>query len=557
MWLWDYFFKGLYFRLSLLLDVIYMSFNLSLLPGWPSEDFYSFSALPEYYTLEAAGVNVAYLVLLQRSVTTGSLYSSNFSVSSSYEEVLSYISSIYSDSSFGADGLDVIRYLDSTDIVGFSEELSKFTRSESFNYCINLSDRYQPKILINMKEQLNIFLRKVGFINDLHTNRFFHKLAEEVRDRPASYDVSSNTYDNVADQAEASYLNSIVSYNQDICIYIILWIRAYRLLDARNRCLENKDYVAFSHRFYGWSQPSYSLNNEFKLEFKTNFGYGQASYFYFVMFYKDIQVFNFMEWVNYSIVEVSEMQKYYRKYSNGNTASDIKKSKEQGAITNDLWLKAMADAEEICNLYVRDENKFVEKHIINNLSNMISELEEIIFKDNSTVNKEYRRYNHEFSNHCFSKNETEKILAMNVKGYMISGVIDFIDNIIKLDSIISVEPYLIRIQEVNRKLLPMLIKELVENHEMKNKLEKSIESNREEMINIWTNGDGNHSLKSLVDLKRKGSLSSDMLELTTKLQEKHNKLSDIGNKLSNDRNNLKNLIRNIDRYNLNIEKKFF
>ena len=539
-----------------------MNFNLSHLPGWPSEDFYSFSNLPDYYTFEADGVNVAYLVLLQRSVATGSLYSSNFSVSSSYEEILSYISSIYRDSNFGADGLDIIRYLDSTDIVSFSEELSKSTRSESFNYCINLSDRYQPKILINMKEQLNIFMRKVDFINDLHTDRFFHKLAEKARDKPDSYDVSSNAYDNVDDQAEASYLNSIASYNQDICIYIILWIRAYRLWDARNRCLENRDHVAFSHRFYGWSQPSYPLDDKFKLEFKTNFGYGQASYFYFVMFYKDIQVFNFMEWVNYDIVEVSEMQRYYKKYSNSKSDIDINikkpdKPEEQGAITNKLWLKAMADAEEICNLYVRDENKFVEKHIINNLSDMISELEEIISEDNSTVNKEYRRYNYEFSNHCFSKNETEKILAMNVKGYMISGVIEFIDNIIKLDSIISVESYLTRIQEVNRKLLPMLIKELVESHEMKNKLEKSIESNREEMINIWTNGDGSHSLKSLVDLKRKGSLSSDMLELTTKLQERHNKLSDISNKLSNDRNNLKNLIRNIDRYNLNIEKKFF
>lgn len=533
-----------------------MSFNLSFLPGWPSEDFYSFSDLPEYYTLEADGVNVAYLVVLQRSVATGSLYSSNFSVSSSYEEILSYISSIYRDSNFGADGLDIIRYLDSTDIVGFSEELSKSTRSESFNYCINLSDRYQPKILINMKEQLNIFLKKVGFINDLHTNRFFHKVAEEARDKLAGYDVSSN----LDDQAEASYLNSIASYNQDICIYIILWIRAYRLWDARNRCLENKDHVAFSHRFYGWSQPSYSLDDKFKLEFKTNFGYGQASYFYFVMFYKDIQVFNFMEWVNYDIVEVSEMQRYYRKYSNGNADSNIEKPEkpeEQGAITNNLWLKAMADAEEICNLYVRDENKFVERHIINNLSDMISELEEIISEDNSTVNKEYRRYNYEFSNHCFSKNETEKILAMNVKGYMISGVIEFIDNIIKLDSITSVEPYLTRIQEVNRKLLPMLIKELVESHEMKNKLEESIENNRKEMINIWTNGDGSHSLKSLVDLKRKDSLSSDMLELTAKLQEKHDKLSDISHRLNNDRNNLKNLIRNINRYNLNIEKKFF
>src|SRR5690606_20230727 len=106
-------------------------------------------------------------------------------------------------------------------------------------------------------------------------------------------------------------------------------------------------------------------------------------------------------------------------------------------------------------------------------------------------------------------------------------------------------------------LLPMLIKELVESHEMKNKLEESIENNRKEMINIWTNGDGNHSLKSLVDLKRKDSLSSDMLELTAKLQEKHDKLSDISHRLNNDRNNLKNLIRNINRYNLNIEKKFF
>ena len=67
--------------------------------------------------------------------------------------------------------------------------------------------------------------------------------------------------------------------NKDICAYIALWIHAYRFLKSRESCLEDRRNILCSHRFYGWTKPIYSLDSNFKIEFKTNFGYGDSNYF--------------------------------------------------------------------------------------------------------------------------------------------------------------------------------------------------------------------------------------------------------------------------------------
>jgi|GEM_PF-6775305 len=528
--------------------------------GLPSDPLGSLSNVSAFFTIEASGVNVSFLMLLQRIQGAATVASVRFPVEDLYSDILDQVIHMYGEGSFGEDGLGLVRYLESTDIVGFSEDLSRTVKSDYFNYCVDINDRYQPRISINIKEQLNIFFSSVHLINDLHSNRHFYSvvLLEALREHSleSESDLSVELRSDLINVAQERYLSVLNNFNKSLCVYLILWIRAYRLSQARESCLQQEGTVAFSHRFYGWSQPKYALSDDFKLEFKTNFGFGNASYFFFIMYYKDIQVFNFMDWVNYNIVEVSEIHRYSIKYINKHQDEEQEEDQENGRITNSLWIQAISDAEEICNLYINDEDSFVKKYIIENLENMISRLEEVIDTDNSTVNEKYRRYNYEFSSYCFDKEEIIRIKAMNARGYMISGVLGFIGHIVKLKNITSVDSYLERIDIVNRRLQPILIKELNESEDMKIKINNEIESNKNIMINIWAKGDGSNSLNELSNLKKKGNLSVSMQSLFNKLQDKHERLSEINKALNQDRLNLNNLIKNIERYHSNIENHF-
>lgn len=528
--------------------------------GLPSDPLGSLSNVPAFFTTEACGVNVSFLMLLQRIQGATTVASVHFPVEDLYSDVLDQVIHMYGEGSFGEDGLGLVKYLESTDIVGFSEDLSRTVKSDYFNYCVDINDRYQPRISINMKEQLNSFFSSVHLINDLHSNGHFYSvvLLEALREHSleSESDLSAQLRSDLVNAAQERYFRVLSGFNKSLCIYLILWIRAYRLSQARKSCLQQEGTVAFSHRFYGWSQPEYALSDDFKLEFKTNFGFGNASYFFFIMYYKNIQVFNFMDWVNYDIVEVSELHRYSIKYINKHRDEEQEEEQENGRITNSLWIEAISDAEEVCNLYINNEDGFVKKHIIENLENMISRLEEVIDADNHTVNRNYRRYNYEFSGYCFNKEEVIRIEAMNAKGYMISGVLSFIGQIVKLENIISVDSFLERINIVNKRLQPILIKELRESEDMKIKINNKIESNKNIMIDIWTKGDGSNSLNELSNLEKKGGLSAGMQSLFNKLQDEHKTLSKINKALNQDRLNLNNLIKNIERYHLNIENHF-
>ena len=528
--------------------------------GLPSDPLRSLSNVPVFFTTDACGVNVSFLTLLQRVPGARTATSAHFPVEELYSDVLDQVISMYQGDSFGEDGLGLVRYLESSDIVGFSESLSRTVDTDYFNYCVDITDRYQPQISINMKEQLSSSFSSIHIVNTLHTNDHFYSalLPDTLRRHSleSESDLSVQLRTDLTNAAQDSYFSTLTELNKSICIYLILWIRAYRLSQARESCLQQEDTVAFSHRFYGWSQPIYSLSDDFKLEFKTNFGFGNASYFFFIMYYKNIQVFNFMDWVNYDKVEISELHRYSIKYINKHQNDEQNEEQENGRLTNRLWIDAISDAEEICNLYMNDEDGFVKKHIIENLEGMISRLEDVIDADNDTVNRAYRRYDYEFGSDCFNNEEIIRIKAMNVKGYMISGVLGFIGQIVKLKNITSVDNYLERINIVNKKLQPILIKEIHESEDMKIKINNKIESNKNAMIDIWTKGDGSNSLNELSNLKKKGDLSTSMEPLFNKLQDEHEKLSKTNKVLNQDRLNLNNLIKNIERYYSNIEKHF-
>ncbi|ABE74709.1 hypothetical protein Pcryo_0928 [Psychrobacter cryohalolentis K5] len=538
--------------------------RLDRVSGAPLDKIYSFSDLPTMHTFDAAGINVDHLLLLQYTLSNNFVVGAEFAIANLYDDVFLKIESLYAEAAgFGGDGLAVIRYLETTDIVQVSEELSKTVVNDYFNYCVDVNDRYQPKIFINMKEQLNIFLKNLSFIQKLHSNSYFYNASKKtILDESGLEDgleLSDDIEADIERSAHESYIEALNAINKDVCVYIILWLHAYRFSQARIECSKNKENIAFSHRYYGWSQPLYSLNEDFQIEFKTNFGYGYSSYFYLVMYYKGIQIFNFLDWVNYGIADLSQMHKYSIKYTEEPTDDEKElgqTNNKNQTISNELWVEAVEDAKEACNLYLREEDAFIRKHIIDNLGGMVSRLEKIIDTSDAEINSKYRSSAYKFSSYCFSKEEIIKVKSMNVKGYMISGVLGFINQILKLEEVISVKSYLERIWSLNRKLKPMLELESIRNKDMKARIESEVKNTKDRMIVVWTVGDGSGCLRDLTNMKKKSGLSSDVQEVFDRLQKEHDDLSLKNKDIMEDYDNVNKLLRNIDRYTLNIEQYF-
>lgn len=277
------------------------------------------------------------------------------------------------------------------------------------------------------------------------------------------------------------------------------------------------------------------------------------------MYYKGIQIFNFLDWVDYGIADLSQMHKYSIKYTD-QPLDDEKElgqtNKRNESISNELWVQAIEDAKEACNLYLGREDAFIRKHIIDNLDGMVSRLEKIIDTNDIEINKKYRSSEYKFSSYCFSKEEVSKVKSMNVKGYMISGVLGFIDQVLNLEEVISVQSYLERILSLNKRLKPMLESEILRNEEMKRKIESEVKKTKDAMIAIWTVGDGSSSLKDLTSMEKRGGLSPDVEPVFKRLKGEHERLSLKNSHVMQDYDNINKLLKNIARYTFNIEQYF-
>lgn len=100
---------------------------------------------------------------------------------------------------------------------------------------------------------------------------------------------------------------------------------AMRLEKSYKKCQKEETIIAFSHRKVGWSTPKYALDDNFSVEIKTNFGYGNSSYFYSKLRYKELDIIPFTDWVSYRFANIFEIIQYSKKHY----------------LMNESWLESM------------------------------------------------------------------------------------------------------------------------------------------------------------------------------------------------------------------------
>jgi hypothetical protein len=217
----------------------------------------------------------------------------------------------------------------------------------------------------------------------------------------------------------------------------ILWNKAYGIGKTYRLCYDDKSILTFSHRMDGWSNPVYQLTPNFSIEMKTNFGYGNSSYFYIILRYKNIDITPFSEWIDYQFAHFSEIKRYTKSY----------------LLTNESWLDAMKFAQDACNFSLKNESGFLEKHVVDECEKMVIGLEEIFIKEEFSFQKKECVMN---SKYTVNKEGHELIEFRSEK---ISGALDFISKIIEFDEVDVMKSFIVRIEECNKRIAPIAIEE--------------------------------------------------------------------------------------------------
>jgi hypothetical protein len=216
-------------------------------------------------------------------------------------------------------------------------------------------------------------------------------------------------------------------------------MKAYSIERAYDKCKQEKNIMLYSHRTSGWSNPLYQLTHDFSVTVDTNFGYGNSSYFYTILKYKNIEIIPFSDWINYKYAEFSELIRYSRNHE----------------LKNYSWYKVINYVKDACELSINDEKKFVEKYIIDECDRMVEGLENILIKDTFEFNQGFSE-------------KTKPKHKVNISGFPLiefraekmSGALDFIEAIMGFNEITNIKIYVDRIEKVNKRILTVLDKQL-------------------------------------------------------------------------------------------------
>lgn len=111
----------------------------------------------------------------------------------------------------------------------------------------------------------------------------------------------------------------------------------------------------YSSDLIGWTTFEHIIDKDCIITIKTNFAYGSASYFFVNVTYKGIDILPYSDIVRYYKVNMVDFVRYTRQY----------------IPERDNWHIALKFVEEINNLRVEDEQKFVQTWVMDEVNEMI------------------------------------------------------------------------------------------------------------------------------------------------------------------------------------------
>jgi hypothetical protein len=215
-------------------------------------------------------------------------------------------------------------------------------------------------------------------------------------------------------------------------------IIAYRHEEAYkifNQLLLERKLMAYSHRKCGWAAQPFTINKDLRVQFNTNFGYGSSSYFYLVITYKNIPIIPYSDWITYRYSRVHQILRYTRKYEP----------------IDENWNIAMTDCKDAYNMLVKDEIQFIQNYVIEEATQMVAGLKDLMLKDEfRLLNNNREKIKIKYNGYQLTRYRAEKI----------TGALHFISPLNKFIYLENVKDCRNAIISLNKTIKPTIEDEL-------------------------------------------------------------------------------------------------
>lgn len=212
----------------------------------------------------------------------------------------------------------------------------------------------------------------------------------------------------------------------------------------------------------GWFNKRNSVSDDINIEIHINLGYGGSSYFYLMLYYKDIPILPYTDVMRYRWARWAEIVKYTQNYS----------------LDRDLcWKECFNFTIDSHNLAKRDSKAFVKKYIVDEIEGAVSELQSFLHSpDENIIHYQYPDYDHSAtivweedistSTYMIYDNELPDFLRIEKA----TGFLYFLENIRQLGELIPIiAGYANRMVDIN-KVLESKVENLI------NKISKEIDN---------------------------------------------------------------------------------
>ena len=209
--------------------------------------------------------------------------------------------------------------------------------------------------------------------------------------------------------------------------------------------------LVLSNRIGGWSNPKFQISEDFSAEIKSNFGYGRASYFFLSIYYKNINISKFSDWIYYRFAKFYEISRYTKKYHY------VGESKKK-IIYYESWSEIIKFCYDSINLIETDLDNFINIYILKECESLVDGLHYIIQNDTFDFLDIYSEEN---------LNKLPDFKRVNLKGEeliefrteKIIGALDFITEINILSELTDMTKFILKIEELNIKFFPIAANE--------------------------------------------------------------------------------------------------
>jgi hypothetical protein len=179
------------------------------------------------------------------------------------------------------------------------------------------------------------------------------------------------------------------------------WITINEIHTTTLNVKNTNNILMYSTENIGWTDFNYKINNDFEILIRTNFGYGNSSYFNLTIKYKDLEITPYSHLVNYQYANAHDLIGYTRKY----------------VVERSSWEYAFDFVVDTVNKAQNNPENFIKEFIIGEIKEMMSGLEGIVYDTDSYFDKieENNKKNVlKFSNHNAYINPTNKRIANDI-----------------------------------------------------------------------------------------------------------------------------------------------